>query len=119
MLKLDARCKPLLKGEEQIVLKKDRLEKTKQYREVGRLVVEEKDKALWEQLRTLRRTLAEAQDVPAYIIFNDKTLMEMLHHRPTTAAEFERINGVGQKKLEKYSKPFMDLLKNYAEAAAS
>ena len=67
----------------------------------------------------MRKTLAEEQNVPAYIIFNDKTLMEMLCHRPTTEAEFERINGVGLRKLEKYSEPFLALLNNYKSEVAS
>ena len=118
VLKLDGRCRALLKGEESIELRRDRYEKAKQYKEVGRLVVQEHDKVLWEQLRKLRRELAEAQDVPAYVIVNDRTLMEIVKYRPTTTAEFSEINGIGQYKVEKYGEPFLNLLRDYQAEAS-
>ncbi|OED40802.1 ATP-dependent DNA helicase RecQ [Endozoicomonas sp. (ex Bugula neritina AB1)] len=118
VLKLDNRCKRLLKGDEDIKLRKDRYEKATQYKEVGRLVVQEHDKKLWEQLRTLRRELAEEQDVPAYVIVNDKTLMEIVRYRPVTTGAFSEINGIGQYKVEKYGDAFISLLKNYQKEAS-
>ena len=118
VLRLDNRCRNLLKGDETIQLRRDRYEKAKQYKEVGRLVVQEHDKDLWEQLRILRRTLADEQEVPAYVIVNDKTLMEMVRYRPTTLEAFAEINGIGQYKVEKYGEAFLDLFKNYQEEAS-
>ena len=118
VLKLDNRCRPLLKGLETIDLRQDRHEKVKQYKEVGRLVVEDKDRNLWEALRKWRRELADAQDVPAYVILNDRTLMELLHHRPGSLEELSRINGIGQHKLEKYGEAILELLAGYALAQA-
>ncbi len=113
VLKLDNSCRRLLKGLETIEFRRDRLEKTIKYKEVGRLMVREEDKGLWEQLRKLRRELAEEQDVPAYIIVNDKTLMEIVHYHPTTVAEFAQINGIGEYKIEKYGEAFLDVLRSY------
>ena len=64
------------------------------------------DEALFEQLRALRRKLADERDVPAYVIFSDVSLREMARAYPTTAAEFGRIPGVGQQKLRDFAEPF-------------
>ena len=117
VLKLSNRCRPLLKGHEKIELRQDRFEKAKQYKEVGRLVVEDKDRDLWEALRKWRRELADAQDVPAYVILNDRTLMELLHHRPTSLEKLAQINGIGQHKLEKFGEEILLLLADYETAA--
>ena len=113
VLKLDARCRSLLKGGETIEFRRDRYEKARQYKEVGRLVVQDHDKDLWERLRKLRRELAEEQDVPAYVIVNDKTLMEMIRYRPTTNETFAEINGIGRYKVEKYGEAFLELFRNH------
>ncbi|NIQ57536.1 MAG: hypothetical protein GWN71_30325, partial [Gammaproteobacteria bacterium] len=57
---------------------------------------------LFERLRALRKRLADERGVPAYVVFNDRTLREMCARRPSTAGELARINGVGPKKLERY-----------------
>lgn len=116
-LKLNESCRPLLKGDETIQLRRDRYEPSRkyeqEYREVGRVVVEEHDQALWEQLRQLRRSLAQEQNVPAYVIVNDKTLMELVQHRPRTPAELSQISGIGQYKLEKYGDALLKALCEY------
>lgn len=58
--------------------------------------------ALFERLRALRKRLADDRGVPAYIIFNDRTLRELCDRRPTTPAELLRVSGVGPAKLERY-----------------
>jgi ATP-dependent DNA helicase RecQ len=64
------------------------------------------DEALFEQLRALRRRLADERDVPAYVIFSDVSLREMARAYPTTPAEFGRIPGVGQQKLRDFAEAF-------------
>ncbi len=116
-LKLNNRCRPLLKGEESIEFRQDRYEYatvktirvTAASAEKGRLVVEEQDKPLWEALRTLRRELAEQQGVPAYVIFNDKTLLEMLKAKPENLDAMSQVSGVGEFKLEQYGERFCSL----------
>jgi ATP-dependent DNA helicase RecQ len=64
------------------------------------------DEALFEELRILRRKLADERSVPAYVIFSDVALREMARAYPTTPAAFGRIPGVGQQKLRDFGEPF-------------
>lgn len=61
-------------------------------------------------LKALRRDLAKARNVPAYVVFSDATLREMCMERPTTMGEMAEINGVGPKKLEDYGALFLEQL---------
>ncbi|MRI32483.1 DNA helicase RecQ [Endozoicomonas sp. OPT23] len=125
-LKLNNRCRPLLKGEESIELRQDRYEYatvktikvTAASAEKGRLVVEEEDKPLWEALRVLRKELAEEQGVPAYVIFNDRTLLGMLKAKPVSHDAMSQVSGVGEFKLEQYGERFCRLISEFAEQAA-
>ncbi len=71
------------------------------------------DELLFEQLRALRRKLADERDVPAYVIFSDVSLREMARNYPTTASEFRRIPGVGEQKLKDFAQPLLSEIKNY------
>jgi len=71
------------------------------------------DELLFEQLRALRRKLADERDVPAYVIFSDVSLREMARNYPTTASEFRSIAGVGEQKLKDFSQPFLSEIKSY------
>lgn len=74
------------------------------------------DEALFEQLRVVRRTLADERDVPAYIIFSDVTLREMARSHPKNEAEFGRIPGVGQRKQRDFAERFIAAVREYLEA---
>jgi ATP-dependent DNA helicase RecQ len=74
------------------------------------------DELLFEQLRGLRRRLADERDVPAYVIFSDVTLREMARNYPTTPTEFRRIPGVGEQKLKDFADPFLAEIKDYLAA---
>ncbi|MCH8336675.1 MAG: DNA helicase RecQ [Proteobacteria bacterium] len=76
-------------------------------------VVAEEDLGLWEALRGCRQSLASEHNVPAYVIFHDKTLHEMLAYRPQTASEMLDINGVGQTKLDRYGDQFLAILRSW------
>jgi ATP-dependent DNA helicase RecQ len=65
------------------------------------------DETLFERLRALRRTLADARSVPAYIIFSDVSLREMANKYPVTEAEFARISGVGKQKQREFGPAFL------------
>jgi ATP-dependent DNA helicase RecQ len=71
------------------------------------------DKELWEALRQRRAELAEAQNVPAYVIFHDATLEEMVSRHPATLAEMQRVSGVGARKLEQYGPQFLEVLTRF------
>ncbi len=62
---------------------------------------------LFEELRILRKRLADESNVPPFVIFSDKTLKDMCAKRPTTNEEFLEVSGVGANKLEKYGKAFL------------
>jgi ATP-dependent DNA helicase RecQ len=65
------------------------------------------DEELFERLRALRKQLADAQGVPAYIILNDRALRELAARRPASAEELLEISGIGPAKLERYGEAFL------------
>jgi ATP-dependent DNA helicase RecQ len=75
------------------------------------IVIEPADGALLDRLRTLRRTIAKEEQVPAYVVFPDRTLAEMAVHRPRTTAALAGIRGVGPTKLERYGERFLALVR--------
>ena len=75
--------------------------------------VEGYDGILFERLRTVRKRIAEGQKVPPYIIFSDRTLHEMCRRFPPTLSEMRKISGVGDAKLERYGKDFIQEIKLY------
>ena len=68
---------------------------------------------LFEELRLLRKELADERGVPAYIVFNDASLREMATTAPANPHEFLAISGVGQKKLESYGAAFLGLIEDW------
>ena len=67
----------------------------------------EADTALLGALKALRLEIARERGVPAYIVFPDRTLIDMVRRRPRTEAEFAEVNGVGAAKLKEFSGPFL------------
>jgi len=80
------------------------------------LPMAEGDEELFDSLRRLRKTLADEQGVPAYIVFGDRVLREMVARRPTTADELIGVPGVGPAKLERYGPTFLDAIRDVHEA---
>jgi ATP-dependent DNA helicase RecQ len=74
------------------------------------------DEALFEKLRGVRRALADARNLPAYVIFSDVALREMARSYPTTPAEFRRIPGVGEQKLKDFAEPFLFAIADYLQS---
>jgi len=73
----------------------------------------DEDKALFDELKSLRFSLAKEKNVPPYVIFHDKTLIDMIIMKPTTGDEMLQVSGVGASKLEKYGDIFLDILNGY------
>lgn len=111
-LQLTEACRPLLKGERTVQLRKDPVVKSAGKRGGGqgrqRVSDHITDHAGWEALRACRKALAEEQGVPPYVIFHDTTLLEILERRPATIEEFAGISGVGKAKLDKYGERFLE-----------
>lgn len=68
---------------------------------------------LFERLRNFRKELAESENVPAYLIFNDKTLKEMSFLKPTTKEDMLNISGVGYHKFDLYGEDFINEINNF------
>ncbi len=72
------------------------------------------DEGLFEHLRKVRRELAEARGVPAYVIFGDASLRGMARSKPTTPSAFLATHGVGEKKLADFGERFMRCIREYS-----
>ena len=102
-------ARPVLRGEADVTLRRDSIQRAERRPAVRQLVAEE-DAPLLSALKARRRALAEAQGVPAYVVFPDRTLIEMAETRPATLDEMARISGVGATKLERYGAAFLEVV---------
>lgn len=113
-LQLHESARPILRGEQRLDLRVDPTpEKKKSKTGKGNAAAEQMndvDRELWEALRQHRLSLAKAQEVPPYVIFHDATLMEMVRLRPLDWPQLRRVDGVGQKKLERYGDSFLEVI---------
>lgn len=75
------------------------------------IAIAEESQELFEELRILRKRLADQQAIPAYIVLSDKTLHLLAIQKPVTLEEFGMINGIGEYKKEKYGKDFIEVIK--------
>lgn len=114
-LRLEEKCRPLLRGEASIQLRRDIKQKTVR-RQTKTPLASEIDVALWEALRECRRLFAEELGVPPYVIFHDSSLQEMCIMLPRDIQEFGLINGVGERKMEKYGPAFMHIIAEHLAA---
>ncbi|MGR3311100.1 MAG: DNA helicase RecQ [Candidatus Brocadiales bacterium] len=71
------------------------------------------DRTLFEHLRTLRKTLADKEAVPPYVIFHDTSLKEMSVYYPQKFSDFRMISGIGERKLKRYGEVFLKEIINY------
>ncbi len=115
-LRMTEAARPILRGEESITLRRDTVERARPGYAVKTLVAEE-DASLLSALKAKRRALAEAAGVPAYVIFPDRTLIEMAEKRPQTLDQMMGITGVGAKKLESYGAVFLSVITGAGTAA--
>lgn len=93
------------------LVKESKVKKTKKQQKSSRTLTYEIDEDVYNQLRTLRKSFADKIGMPAYIIFDNKALMEMAYFLPDTQDKFLEIRGVGKAKFEKYGEAFLNLLK--------
>ena len=114
LMLLDA-CRPVLRGEATFMAKRVRAAAPKAAASVRREMEFESDEArtLWAALRQCRRDLAEEQNVPAYMIFGDATLKQMLEHRPMSLEAMYELSGVGDRKLDAYGMQFLEVVQNH------
>ena len=108
-LRMTDAARPILRGEEAISLRLDTLE-TARPEPSAKAQVDDEDADLLSALKAKRRLLAEAQKVPTYIIFADRTLIEMAQKRPHTLDQMMGISGIGAKKLESFGAAFLEVI---------
>jgi ATP-dependent DNA helicase RecQ len=114
--KMANKCRPLLRGEETLMLRKDIAPaKGKRTKAEKRATAQGKDSLLWEALRAKRREIADDQDVPPFVIFHDATLMAMIEEKPADLKQMGYISGVGVKKLELYGDKFLEVLHDFSD----
>ena len=106
---LTSASRELLRGEINLMLREDP-EKPKRKRERVSYTLEIEDEGLMEDLKSLRKSIADEQEVPPYVVFHDATLLEMIEQRPTNSSELLNISGVGQSKLQRYGEAFLEVL---------
>ncbi|OOF55526.1 ATP-dependent DNA helicase RecQ [Rodentibacter genomosp. 2] len=113
-LQLTENAKPVLKGEVPLELAMPRISAiSKMAHNPQRSTMVNYDKDLFARLRFLRKQIADKENIPPYIVFNDATLQEMAQYMPTSNIEMLQINGVGTIKLERFAQPFIMLIKEH------
>ncbi|WP_118846368.1 DNA helicase RecQ [Haemophilus haemolyticus] len=113
-LQLTESAKVILKGEEPLELAMPRISAiSKIAHNPQRQSVANYDKDLFAHLRFLRKQIADKENIPPYIVFNDATLQEMAQYMPTSNIEMLQINGVGSIKLERFGQSFIKLIQEH------
>ena len=114
-LKLTETSREVLKGEVPLEFRKDRnlaagkgsrVSQKKTAADAASAIAAH-DRDLWDALKALRKSLADARKVPAFVVFNDRSLVAMCRERPLTRSQFLAIDGVGPKKCEEYADSFI------------
>jgi ATP-dependent DNA helicase RecQ len=109
----------ILKGEGRIELRKDlattaaKGSRRDRKAAVASAITSEADGTLLDALKGLRSKLAKGQNVPAYVVFSDRTLVELATHRPASPAAMREIHGIGDAKLERYGTAFLDVVRSH------
>ena len=109
-LKLTPRAKPLLRGEQSLSLREVTAARKLARSEKNKANLEVVDQPLFEALRVLRKSLADENSVPPFVIFHDKTLREMVAEQPHDLAGMAQINGVGEQKLNRFGEAFLSVI---------
>ena len=117
ILSLHGSSHPVLKGETTLLLPQPRIKsRPEKIQRHSKKQLVDYDRELFERLRSLRKQLADQQGVPPYVVFGDTSLAEMTVKQPRDSQSFLTINGVGQRKLERYGQAFLNVIRTYSEA---
>ena len=118
VLKLTDAASPLLRGEKQFEMARPRVRNTPEVKRktIGR-EEPDYDMGLFELLRTMRKDIADRAGVPPFIIFHDRTLVELAAHRPESLDNLMEIHGVGKSKCEKYGSEILETVRRFSEGS--
>ncbi|MFK7889624.1 MAG: DNA helicase RecQ [Granulosicoccus sp.] len=120
-VRLTEEARPVLRGDESLHLrravrrsgrKSDKSRSSGQNK--ARVPVSSSDQPLWEALRGLRKRLSDLAGVPAYVVFNDRTLSEMTTMKPSDSEQMAQVSGVGKHKLEQYGEEFLSVIREHS-----
>ena len=113
IIKLGHRAKEALSQDAKIHMKTGKLVTDETKKPEQAHDIRDVDATLLAKLKALRLELAREQNIPAFIIFHDSTLVDMCKKLPTTPAEFTKVSGVGSTKAEKYGEQFLAAIRLY------
>ncbi|BET79375.1 ATP-dependent DNA helicase RecQ [Edwardsiella anguillarum] len=114
-LQLTEAARPVLRGEVALQLAVPRVINLKARSSAQKSYGGNYDRKLFAKLRKLRKAIADEENIPPYVVFNDATLLEMAEQMPLRAGDLLSINGVGQRKLERFGAPFMTLIREHLD----
>lgn len=106
LVKLTAKARPVLKGQEKIIVSLPRTSKEA-----------EAESELFQALRALRFTIAQQEKIPPYVVFSDQTLWDMCEQMPRNEEAMLKVNGVGRVKCARYGQAFLKIIDRYTETA--
>ncbi len=115
-LRLGAAARPVLRGEQQVRMREEPARQASRGSDrpsQSTLYVDAGDRPLFDALRAWRGRLAREQNVPAYVIFNDRNLRDIAQLRPATLSELARVGGVGSSKLGRYGEDVLEVIREY------
>ncbi|MFZ7187697.1 DNA helicase RecQ [Avibacterium avium] len=113
VLQLTENARPILRGEQPLELAMPRGSSIMTAQSAQKSAVQNYDKDLFARLRFLRKQIADKENIPPYIVFNDATLQEMAQYQPTSKREMLQINGVGATKLERFGQAFLHIIQEH------
>jgi len=115
MLKLTATSSAVLKNHQQVAFRKKLFKAGKAEKKKRTVAIQPESPSLFKALKALRKELAIQDRVAPFMVFSDKTLVEMATRQPKNEVEFLEINGVGPKKLHQYGNQFLNCIRENIE----
>ncbi|MCB1850638.1 MAG: DNA helicase RecQ [Gammaproteobacteria bacterium] len=112
-LRLTEKCRPLLRGETTLALRRPPRQQQKRQPERAERKLPSWQQPLFDQLRELRLRIAQEQGVPPFVIFHDSTLQQMVEQCPQDLQQLRTISGVGEHKLKQYGQRFLDSISRH------
>ncbi len=114
-LQLTEAARPFLRGDEPLMLAVPRVVAIKSRSTSQKAFGGNYDRKLFAKLRKLRKAIADEANIPPYVVFNDATLIEMAEQMPLSPGEMLGVNGVGTRKLERFGREFMALIRSHVD----
>ena len=117
-LRLTDKCRPVLKGQEQVwlrPLREDKKTPRSGSQDAERWLRTEREERLWQGLRSWRKRMADEHNVPAYAVFSDRTLRELVEQRPQSEDGLRQVYGVGGSKLARYGDDLLTVIAEFSD----